>query len=808
MVYTHEVVGSSPTFCTKPGVKRHPVFILIQSIGGNRELKEVFVHGFDDEANSAINRAISTANTMLSDEVSTMHLMMAMVPLPSISEKFYKDTGIEPRSFFSYCMDNYTNTEKEGVRGYLTIEDFTPGLQNLFSRYVHRFMFSQTEIPARVIYDCIIKDTRTEVWRILRLMGANNQSHDVKSNILEDMPGTAQFAVDYNALAASGRFDPVCAREKEIDYTIEVLGRRIKSNPCLVGHAGVGKTAIIEGLAQRIIAGEVPDYLKDKHIVSVDISGIISGAKYRGEFEERLNTVLNEAASNENVILFFDEIHMLIGANSNGDSSMNAANIIKPAISRGDVTIIGATTLKEYKKNIEKDSAFERRFQRVLIEEPSVEQTISMVNAVIDKYNQFHNSKISSDAIELAVVLSDRYITDKKLPDKAITVIDETAAHLKKNVVAGAEILITSKDIKETVSRSTGIDVSDLDTTMTNKLESLASNLHKHVIGQDNAVQSVTKAIRRAKAGVKDPNRPIGSFLFVGPTGVGKTELCKALAREFSGDIKSLIRFDMSEFMEKHSVSKMIGSPPGYVGYGEGGQLTEAVKNNPYSVILFDEIEKAHPAVFNIMLQILDDGVLTDGEGSKVDFKNCIIVMTSNAGYGADGMSTGRIGFGASEDSKEDKADKQEQIALKALEQTFRPEFLNRLDKIVIFSKLTKEEAYDIVELSLKALQSRLKANNIEMSWKASLVEKILEVGYSDKYGARNIKRKVQDIIGDKLADGIIDGTIANGSSIVLSYTDKLVIQFGISLGKESDKPGRIEIDPKDLISNHIGGKV
>lgn len=749
-------------------------------------LKEIYVQGLDDDSNYALNRAIKTANAMLSDEVNTMHFMMAMVPNSKISDIFEKDTGIEAKDFLCHCMEKYKNTERIGNRGYLTIDDVTMRLREIFNSALRRHMFTQSDMPITMLYDAIIKDTTNELWKILKEMGAEVPGTNVTDNILDLMPNTSNFGVDYNVLAASGRFDPVSSRDNEIELLIEVLGRRIKNNPCLVGDAGVGKTAIIEGLAQRIIEDNVPDYLKGKHIVSIDISGIISGSKYRGDFEERLNAVLNEAASNPNVILFFDEIHMVMGANTNGDSSMSAANILKPAISRGDVTIIGATTKKEYKKFIEKDSAFERRFQRVNINEPSVEQAIAMVNAVIGKYDTFHHSTTTDDAIKLAVVLSDRYITDKKLPDKAITVIDETAAHIKKYVTLGSDIMVTAKDIKETISRSTGIDVDELDTKAVNKLESLADNLHRHVIGQDNAVQSIAKAIRRAKAGVKDPNRPIGSFLFVGPTGVGKTELSKALAIEFSGGIKNLIRFDMSEFMEKHSVSKFIGSPPGYVGYGDGGQLTEAVKSNPYSIILFDEIEKAHPSVFDMLLQILDDGILTDSEGCRVDFKNCVIIMTSNAGYGAETSSVGKIGFGFSENTTDDNEDRREKVAIKALESTFRPEFLNRLDKVVVFNKLTKEDTYKIVELSLKALKLRLKSNNIDMSWSNSLVEKILETGYSDKYGARNIKRKVQDMVEDRLADGIISGEIQSGSSIVLSYTDELVVQLGINLNKDN----------------------
>lgn len=471
------------------------------------------------------------------------------------------------------------------------------------------------------------------------------------------------------------------------------------------------------------------------------------------------------------------------------DSAMTAANILKPAISRGDVQIIGATTTSEYKKFIERDKAFERRMQMVLVPEPTVEAAIKMTKAVIGEYNKFHNSSVSNEAIESAVVLSDRYITDKKLPDKAITVIDETAARLKKSV-SNTPIQIEVKDIKDTISKLTNIDVSDLDEKARNKVKSLESSLKKHVIGQDNAVENVSKSIRRSKAGIKDPNRPIGSFLFVGPTGVGKTELSKALAIEFSGGIKSLIRFDMSEYMEKHSVSKLIGSPPGYVGYGDGGQLTEAIRHNPYSVVLFDEIEKAHPDVFNILLQVLDDGTLTDSEGQTVDFKNTILILTSNAGYGANLLNKGTIGFGRVEqESSSEASDKQDKIVMKALEETFRPEFLNRLDKIVVFNKLSKENSISIAQLLLKQLKKRMKDNGIELSWDNSIINKIVEDGFSDKYGARNLKRKIQELIEDTLADKIIDEEIKEGDSVKISYNDSLVVDIR-HIGREIELTG------------------
>ena len=751
-------------------------------------MRVVSIRGFDDRCNMALNRSFETANEYLCEEATSAHMLYNLLKFTRVVREFKEDIGMDASDFsdnFISIMSKYKSERDPNDHVEVNIEEISDEFRQILQRAIHKSIQMGKEVDDITLYKCIIKDKRSDAWKMLELMGINKDSIDISAaNPLEDMPITSQFGVDYNILAKEGRFDPIEAREDVIDRAFEVMGRRIKNNPCFVGESGVGKTAIVEGMAQRLVEDKVPNYLKGKHIISIDITSIVQGSKYRGDFEERLNGVLNEAASNSNIILFFDEMHMLAEAGGNSkESAMTASNILKPAISRGDVQIIGATTPKEYKKFIEQDSAFERRLQSVKVPEPSVDEAIRMVYAVIDRYNDFHNSTITDEALEAAVVLSDRYITDKKLPDKAITVIDETAARLKKKHNSIQKFDITLAEIKKTVSKTTGIDVEDLDETSKNKMQSLGDRLKSHVIGQDAAVMNVTKAIRRSKAGIKDPNRPIGSFLFVGPTGVGKTELTKAVAIEFGGGLKDLIRFDMSEFMEKHSVSKLIGAPPGYVGYGNGGQLTEAVRNNPYSIILFDEIEKAHPDVFNIMLQILDDGILTDSDGLKVDFKNTVLIMTSNAGYGAEQMHKSSIGFGRSEEV-ESNEDKQEKIAMKALESTFRPEFINRLDKIVVFNKLDKDSIFKITELLFKQLKTRLTQVGIEFTWEDSIIEYISSEGFSDKYGARNIKRKIQDILEDELADRIISGEARAGDTITVSYKDKLeiVVKHNISI--------------------------
>ena len=753
-------------------------------------MRVVTLKGFDNNANIALNDAFILAGKYNFKYVCSIHLLYSMLRNLKVKHAFEEDTGKTAEEFKEVAMEFLQNeTVDEGEHPELTIENITKEMNKVLQNTIDRGKTQNREVTILDLYEEIMAYSEAAIWDLLAdIMGIDKDVVTRRLNKpLDSMPVTSKYAIDYNQLAIAGRFDPISSRDEVIESTLEILGRRIKNNPCLIGEAGVGKTAIVEGIAQRLVDGDVPNYLKGKHIISVDISGVVSGARYRGDFEERFNGILEEAASREDVILFFDEIHMIMSAGDSNEGAMSAANILKPAISRGDVQIIGATTTSEYKKFVEKDKALERRLQSINVPEPTVKEAIEMIKTVIHKYNEFHNSNITNEAIEAAVVLSDRYITDKRLPDKAITVLDETAARLKKLIDFNTVIKVDTSDVKRTISKITGIDINDMDVEVRSKVKQLSHNLEKHVIGQSKAVESVSRAIRRSKAGVKDPNKPIGSFLFVGPTGVGKTELTKALAIEFSGDIKNLIRFDMSEFMEKHSVSKLIGSPPGYVGYGEGGQLTETVRHNPYSIILFDEIEKAHPDVFNIMLQILDDGILTDSEGLKVDFKNTVIVMTSNAGYGADTNRTGRIGFAAHTDAVETKTDaeKQEENALKALENTFRPEFINRIDKVIIFNKLSKDECKNIVELMLNQLRQRLSDNKIDVDWTEDVVNYIIDIGYSDKYGARNLKRAIQENIEDKIADMIIDEEINENDHIKIEYLDKIIISVQNCIGRE-----------------------
>ena len=776
-------------------------------------MKVFNLRGFDNKSNIALNEAIAIASKHKFDSVTSCHLLYVLLRSKEIEEKFEFDTLVTREHYTDYFENILDNRLKAmvGQQGKeLGIEELSEEIKHIISETVSKCGKNGRAVTIFDLYRGIITAEHSEAWNILKMIGVNMES--VINNLddpLEDMGVTSQFAVNYNALAKNGKFDPVEDRDDVINSVIEVLGRRIKNNPCIVGEAGVGKTAIIEGLAQRLNNGEVPSYLKGKHIISVDISSMVAGAKYRGDFEARLNGVLEEAASNKNVILFFDEMHMLAEAGAGSlESSMTAANILKPAISRGDVQIIGATTPAEYKKFIENDKAFERRLQPVQINEPTVESAYKMVKAVIHKYNEFHNCEVSDETIKSAVNLSDRYIADKKLPDKAITIIDETAASIKrKQDTNGKKFIITTSDIKNTISKLTGIDINELDDASRDKIKSLEGNLKKHVIGQDKAVEVVSKAIKRSKAGIKDPSRPIGSFLFVGPTGVGKTELTKALSIEFSGGTKNMVRFDMSEFMEKHSVSRLIGSPPGYVGYGEGGQLTEAIRKNPYSVILFDEIEKAHPDVFNIMLQILDDGVLTDSEGTRVDFKNSIIIMTSNAGYGQTIKKTSNIGFGTVE--VVETQDDVETKATKELEKTFRPEFINRLDKIVVFNSLSKADCEKIVGLEMNKLAKRVKSKDIELTWDDNLVEHILNIGYSERYGARNLKRKIQAHIEDVLADHIIDGNLDGCEYVHITYEDgniKVLPQISIDSAIDTSLSGVIIGDSDETVNKELVG--
>lgn len=638
-----------------------------------------------------------------------------------------------------------------------------------------------------------------------------------------------QYGSDLTQKAKEGKIDPVIGRKKEIDKIIQVLSRRTKNNPVLIGEPGVGKSAVVEGLAQAIVKNEVPDLLKNKIVFSLDLAGMVAGAKYRGDFEERLKNAITSIKNNGNVILFIDEIHQIVGAGATSDGNMDAANILKPMLARGELQTVGATTLEEYRKYIEKDSALERRFTPVQVDEPSVEDTVCILQGLRDRYEAHHKVVITDEAITAAATLSDRYITDRFLPDKAIDLIDEAASrarlnslkspdevreleerlqrlNLEKNKAAKGENYsqaqklvneinevqekikklttewkgekqttapnIGANEIADIVSGWTGVPVVKLTEQESEKLLKLEENLHKRIIGQDEAVTAVSKAIRRARAGLNEPDKPIGSFIFVGPTGVGKTDLAKALAEAMFGDERLMIRMDMSEFMEKHSVSKLIGAPPGYIGYDDnnGGQLTERVRRKPYSVVLFDEVEKAHPDVFNVLLQILDDGRLTDSKGRVINFKNTIIIMTSNVGA-SQIKKMSNFGF-SSGDEASDGYDNMKDNINEALKEQFKPEFLNRLDDIIIFRKLTKEEAGKICYKLIDGLTARLKDRDITLKLSPDAMDKLLDEGYNDMYGARPLKRVVQKRIEDRLSDEILAGHILPGEVVTVTVLD------------------------------------
>ena len=641
-------------------------------------------------------------------------------------------------------------------------------------------------------------------------------------------PALDQYSRDLTQMAAEGKLDPVVGREKEISRLIQILSRRTKNNPCLVGEPGVGKTAIAEGLAQRILAGSVPETIKDKRLVVLDLSGMVAGSKYRGEFEERIRKVVDEVRENQGILLFIDELHTIIGAGG-AEGALDASNILKPSLSRGELQIIGATTLEEYRKYIEKDAALERRFQPVTVEEPSEEEAYEILKGLRPYYERHHKVEISDEALEAAVKMSVRYINDRFLPDKAIDLIDEAASKVQlSGYQASSEIEDLSREIQEIlqekeraiktgylslakecqekqkeaearleqlqvkeekknqrksgkvdekavasiVSDWTKIPVQRLTEGETRRLAQLEKELHKRVIGQEEAVHAVSQAVKRGRVGLKDPNRPIGSFLFLGPTGVGKTELSKALAQAVFGSEQAMIRVDMSEYMEKHSVSKLIGSPPGYVGYDEGGQLSEKVRRNPYSVILFDEIEKAHPDVFNILLQVLDDGHITDAHGRKVDFKQTIIIMTSNAGAQAI-VEPKQLGFISQKDEKKDY-EKMKSGVMEEVRRLFKPEFLNRIDEIMVFHTLNKEEIRKIVLLLLKSLEKRCEEQmDIHLNVTNSAVDYIAEAGFDAKYGARPLRRAIQSKIEDRLANELLEGKIKRGDIVQVQYRNK-----------------------------------
>lgn len=697
-------------------------------------------------------------------------------------------------------------------------------------------------VAVRVMMNLNINPQRlyTEILKVINedeaVMNNEKSNNNASYGSYNQTTTLNQYGADLTKQAKEGKLDPVIGRKKEIDRVIEILSRRTKNNPCLIGEPGVGKTAVVEGLAEKIVLEDVPEMLKNKRVVSIDISSMVAGAKYRGDFEERIKKCLEEVKKVKDVILFIDEIHTIVGAGS-AEGAVDAANILKPLLARGEVQVVGATTLNEYRKYIEKDAALERRFSPVTVGEPTIDETIQILNGIRDKYEAHHNVKISEEAIKAAVNLSVRYINDRFLPDKAIDLMDEAASRVKmktytipdslkkledkiaeldkekeeairvqdfekaatlrdeenkkkeelskekekwnnknsKNVVT-----LTEEDIADVVANWTGIPVKKISQDENERLKNLETELHKRVIGQNEAVEAVAKAIRRGRLGLKDPNRPIGSFLFLGPTGVGKTELCKALAESLFGTEESMIRIDMSEYMEPHSVSKLIGSPPGYVGFDDGGQLTEKIRRKPYSVILFDEIEKAHPDVMNMLLQVLDDGRLTDAQGRTVNFKNTVIIMTSNVGAR---IITDKTFLGFSNGNDEEKnADKDYENTKKdvmaELKRQFRPEFLNRIDEIIVFHKLNDEDIKKIINIMINQLEKRLNAQNITLDVDEKVKELIAKKGVDKNYGARPLKRAIQSMLEDKIAEEMLDGVVKQGKKNVATVEDdKIVIK-------------------------------
>jgi len=717
-------------------------------------------------------------------------------------------------------------------------------------------------VAARVLENLNIDLTkvRTQVIRMLGETaevgtGASTNKGNLKTATLDE------FGTNLTKLASESKLDPVVGRHSEIDRVVQILGRRTKNNPVLIGEPGVGKTAIAEGLAQRIQTGDIPDILEDKRVLTLDIGLLVAGTKYRGEFEERLKKIMEEIKSAGNVILVIDEVHTLIGAGA-AEGAIDAANILKPALARGELQCIGATTLDEYRKHIERDAALERRFQPVMVGEPSIEDTIEILKGLRERYEQHHRLKITDDALEAAAHLGDRYISDRFLPDKAIDLIDEAGSRVRlinsklppeakqidrelrqvqkqkeesvrdqnfdqagqlreKEMELSAKIkevldnkkestigdqsdaenslksdskllqspLVSEEDVAHIVASWTGVPVQKLTETESVKLLNMEETLHQRLIGQDEAVKAVSRAIRRARVGLKNPNRPIASFIFSGPTGVGKTELTKSLASYFFGSEEAMIRLDMSEFMERHTVSKLIGSPPGYVGFNEGGQLTEAVRRRPYTVVLFDEVEKAHPDVFNLLLQLLEDGRLTDSKGRTVDFKNTLLIMTSNIGSKVIEKGGGGLGFEFSGDSVEDSQyNRIKSLVNEELKQYFRPEFLNRLDEIIVFRQLTKNEVKEIAEIMLQEVFARLEEKGIKLSVTDAFKERLVEEGYNPSYGARPLRRAVMRLLEDSLAEEVLSGRIKDGDNALVDIDDNKKVTINISSEESSQE--------------------
>ncbi|MBO5358293.1 MAG: ATP-dependent Clp protease ATP-binding subunit [Clostridia bacterium] len=804
--------------------------------------------GFTAKANEALNQAINSAEVLGHTYVGSEHLLLGLlrvgggvasavldrhgVTADAVEELIRSQIGCGTRTRLS--PDFFTPRAKQVIEIALSSKA-SSGKQLVGSEHLLLGILGEGDNFAIRFLNDLGVDVANLTRELLEAAGIDLNLKNEKPNKPpkdSKTPTLTKYGRDLTEDAKNGKIDPVIGRYDEVQRVIQILCRRTKNNPCLVGEPGVGKTAIIEGLAQQIVEGNVPEILLNKKIFSLDLTGMVAGTKYRGDFEERIKAVIDEVTKSDDVILFIDEIHTIIGAGS-AEGSTDAANILKPSLARGEFQLIGATTLSEYRKNIEKDSALERRFQPVTVNEPTQEDSVLILKGIRDKYEAHHKVTITDDAITAAVKLSARYISDRFLPDKAIDLIDEAASRVrltastvpekikeleqkitateadKEEAIASQSFelaaalrddisklknelssekeawhkesiqlngSVTEKEIAEIVSSWTGVPVAQLTEEESARLLKMEDELHSRIVGQDEAVTAVSKAIRRGRVGLKDPKRPIGSFIFLGPTGVGKTELCKALANAMFGSDDMMIRLDMSEYMEKHTVSRLVGSPPGYVGFDEGGQLTEKVRRSPYSVILFDEIEKAHPDVFNILLQILEDGILTDSQGRRVDFKNTVIIMTSN--IGARLITDKRVSFGFSQG--EDDGNKDVKTAVMGeLKNTFRPEFLNRVDDIVVFSKLTKPQIEEIAEKMLNNLSGRTKAIGIEISFDNSVKSALAEIGFDAVYGARPLRREIQNKIEDALSEKILDGSIKNGDSVLCSYLNN---EFNFSI--------------------------
>lgn len=742
---------------------------------------------FTDKGKEVLRKAKRIATKMNQDYVGTEHLLISLIETKDcVASGIFHNNGIESQTVYDYILE-FVTMEQDAISH---VKGYSPGTQRILERSIEEAKKTGLDLTGTEhLLIALLLDDQCFATRILHAIGAPVQrmyleamlamgiepskaknefvlakglkKQEPKDSILD------QYSRDLTEAARTGQLDPLIGRSEELQRVIQTLSRRQKNNPCLVGEPGVGKTAIVEGLAQQIIEGGVPDNLKKKRLLAIDLTAMIAGTKYRGEFEERIKKFLTEVKEDSNILLFIDELHTIIGAGG-AEGAMDASNILKPSLSRGEIQLIGATTREEYRKYIEKDAALERRFQPVVVEEPSLEETIDILNGLKSRYEEFHNVIIRDDAIEAAASMAARYINDRFLPDKAIDLLDEAGASLQLLGKKG-KVYLNDNHIAKVVSAWTKIPLEKLNKDETGRLLKLESILHKRVVGQEDAVKAVAKAVRRGRVGLKDPKRPIGSFLFLGPTGVGKTELSKALAEAMFGSESSIIRVDMSEYMEKHSVSKIIGSPPGYVGHDEGGQLSEKIRRNPYSVVLFDEIEKAHEDVFNILLQVLDDGHITDSQGRKVSFKNTIIIMTSNAGA-QNIIAPKTMGFSSDTDEKKQYSTMKNNV-MDEVKRLFKPEFLNRIDEIIVFHMLQKSHMKEILEIMLKDLIKRAKTQ-LDITLKVTPKAKnyIIEQGYDDKYGARPLRRALQTELEDRLSDAILSGQAKQSTVVTVKY--------------------------------------